>query len=68
MYVSGEPGITRDAAEWLADCGAVAVGADTMSVEVIPSEDPENPMTVHQYLLVTRGVYLIEQANLEETR
>jgi kynurenine formamidase len=66
MYVSGEPGITRDAAEWLADCGAVAVGADTMSVEVVPSEDPENPMTVHQYLLVTRGVYLIEQANLEE--
>jgi kynurenine formamidase len=65
-YVAGEPGISKDAAEWLADCGAVAVGADTMSVEVVPPEDPQDPMAVHQYLLVKRGVYLIEQVNLEE--
>jgi kynurenine formamidase len=65
-YVSGHPGISLDAARWLADQGAVAVGADTMSVEVVPSERPEDPYPVHQYLLVTRGVFLIEQIDLEE--
>lgn len=65
-YTGPAPGITLEAAVWLAERGVVAVGADTMSVEVTPSLDPENSDCVHAYLLVERGVYLVEQINLEE--
>jgi kynurenine formamidase len=65
-YVDAAPGIGVEAAHWLCDQGVVAVGSDTMVLEVVPDESPENPYAVHQLMLVDEGVYIIENAMLEE--
>lgn len=66
-YVSGEPGIEIGAARWLTGRGVVAIGADTMAVEVLPgTEHPRIMMPVHQHCLVEAGVYLIENLVLRE--
>ena len=44
LYNSGEPGIGKDAANWLVSQKVVAVGADTWAVEVIPGENPEGSL------------------------
>jgi kynurenine formamidase len=59
-FLTEEPGLNLEGARYLADKGVVAVGADTMAVEVIPWENKEMPLIVHQELLVKRGVYLLE--------
>lgn len=64
--LGGCPGISLDAARWLAASGVVAVGADQASVEVWPAEQPGQDFSVHIELLVKSGVYLIEQAQLED--
>jgi kynurenine formamidase len=64
--LGGCPGISLDAARWLASKGVVAVGADQASVEVWPAEEPGQDFSVHIELLVKSGVYLIEQAQLED--
>jgi kynurenine formamidase len=58
------PGISLEAAHWLADQGVVLVGADNPAVEVLSAET-ETVMPVHLALLQERGVYLLEFANLE---
>ena len=55
-----------EAARWLSDHKIVMVGTDTWATEVIPSEDPERPFPVHQWLLVRHGIYNIENLDLEE--
>jgi len=66
-YVSGEPGIEIGAARWLTGQGIVAIGTDTMAVEVLPGTDhPRIIMPVHQHCLVEAGVYLIENMVLDE--
>ena len=76
-YLSGWPdadfiaaheqaGIDRDAALWLAEQGVVAVGADTESLEVLPSTVPGNPHPVHIALLNERGIFIIEMVDCEE--
>jgi kynurenine formamidase len=64
--LGGCPGISLDAARWLAASGVVAVGADQASVEVWPAEQPGQDFSVHIELLVKSGVYLIEQTQLED--
>ncbi len=64
--LGGCPGNSLDAARWLAASGVVAVGADQASVEVWPAEQPGQDFSVHIELLVKSGVYLIEQAQLED--
>jgi kynurenine formamidase len=64
-YFAGEPGIDRGAAEWLAEAGVVAVGADNYAVEVQPSS-PGTTFPVHQLLLRNHGVPLIEGLVLDE--
>ncbi len=59
-FLSGAPGIGVPAAEWLADRGVVAVGADTWCVEVLPNPDPAQVFPVHSTLLAKRGVHLLE--------
>jgi len=56
------PGITTDAAIWLADQGMVALGTDTGS-EPQPVIDPTR--TVHVELLMRRGIHLLEWLDLE---
>lgn len=62
----GVPGITTDAAAWLADSGVVAVGGDTTSVEQIPAGQGHSLLPVHRLLLVERGIYLLEMLDLEK--
>jgi kynurenine formamidase len=59
----GIAGIDLTAAEWLADHGIAAIGADNMTVEVEPRDPKDLP--VHGFCLVERGVYLIENLQLE---
>jgi len=59
------PGIGREVAEWLTAGEACAVGADTASVEVVPSEDG-SVMPLHLELLRNQGVPLIELLVLDE--
>ena len=66
MERHGGAGITLDAAAAIADAGAVAVGADTESLEQIPSAVEGNPLPVHIELLVERGVFILELVQLEE--
>jgi kynurenine formamidase len=63
------PGPDITVAHWLAECGVVATGSDTETYEVQPAPDPgapANPQPVHTYLLIERGVYLMESLDLEE--
>jgi kynurenine formamidase len=60
-------GLRLDGAHWLADdIRVAAVGADNASVEMLPSGDPARPQPVHAFLLVERGVPLLEFVYLEE--
>jgi len=54
-------GITLESAKWLVEqCGAILIGSDTSTVEVVPFQE-----FVHVYLLVEQGVPLGELHYLE---
>ena len=60
-------GITLAAARWLSEeKGAILVGSDTSTVEVLPPIDGGNASPVHKYLLVDQGVHMAELHYLEE--
>lgn len=63
---SGVPGVTEEAARWLADRQIVAAGADTTAFEQIPPGAGHRLLPVHRLLLVERGIYIMEHLNLEE--
>jgi kynurenine formamidase len=65
-YASTFPGIGVDAAIWLADHRVSLVASDTMALEVYPPESEEAPWAVHQLLLARFGIYILENAYLEE--
>jgi kynurenine formamidase len=54
------PGPGVEGAQYLADLGVVAVGADSTAVEVVPFENQARPAEVHQVLLARNGVYILE--------
>ncbi len=59
-FISVQPGPGAEGAQFLADLGVVAIGADTPALEVIPFEDANRPFVVHQILLAREGVYILE--------
>jgi kynurenine formamidase len=60
-------GLTLAGARWLVETkGAMLVGADNSTVEVMPPVDGSNASPVHQYLLVEQGVHLGELHYLED--
>ena len=59
-FIATQPGLGREGAEYLASLGVVMVGADSSALEVIPFENPALPFIVHQMLLVTHGVHILE--------
>jgi kynurenine formamidase len=61
-----EPGLSLEAALWLAQQQPFAVGSDNSAIEVMPSVIPERAQPVHVELIVERGIYLIEWVGLEE--
>jgi kynurenine formamidase len=65
-YGDGEPGIGMEAAKWLSAQRTVLTGADTWAIEVVPSEDPDRPFEVHQWMLTRHGIYNLENLDLEE--
>jgi kynurenine formamidase len=64
--MAGEPGLGIEGAQYLADLGAVAVGADSWAVEAIPHEDEGTAFPVHQQLLARNGVYILENMDTRE--
>ena len=64
-YNSGEPGIGKEAANWLVSQKIVAVGSDTWAVEVIPGEDPKEAFIVHNILITDNGIHIIENVRTD---
>ena len=65
-YITKQPGIGLDAARWrLEETGAMAIGSDSLSLEVVPNPDPEKFLPVHSYMFSTAGAQIIEVVDLE---
>jgi kynurenine formamidase len=66
-YLRG-PGMAAGVSTWLAEAGAVAVGADNAAWDWTGEPDPELGVTLpgHILLLVRAGVYIVENLLLEE--
>ena len=61
-------GVSKSGTLWVAERGVVAVGADNMGWDVLTERDPESGTTLfaHYYLLPQKGIYIMENLNLEE--
>jgi kynurenine formamidase len=61
-------GVAKSGTLWAAERGVAAVGADNMAWDVPGERDPETGATLfaHSYLLPQKGIYIIENVNLEE--
>ncbi|MFN2101141.1 cyclase family protein [Altererythrobacter sp. MF3-039] len=64
-YIAQQPGISIDGAEYLAELGVVAIGADSAALETMAFEGG-NVFPVHQFLLVDAGIYVLETMNTAE--
>ena len=60
-------GVSKSANLWAAERGVVAVGADNMAWDAMTERDPDTNMTLfgHVHLLVTHGIHILENLNLE---
>ena len=60
-------GVSKSGNIWAADKRVVAVGADNMAWDAIAEKDPDTNMTLfgHVHLLVTHGIHILENLNLE---
>jgi kynurenine formamidase len=61
-------GVGKSGTLWAAERGVVAVGADNMAWDAPDDRDPETgaALFAHLYLLPQKGVYIMENLNLEE--
>jgi kynurenine formamidase len=60
-------GINLAAARWLVEeKGAILIGSDTSTVEVMPAVDGDCSQPVHEYLLVEQGVHMGELHTFEQ--
>jgi kynurenine formamidase len=61
-------GVSKSGNIWTAEKRVAAVGADNMAWDAMQERDPETNMTLfgHVHLLVTHGIHIIENLNLEE--
>lgn len=62
-WVSGEPGITNEAAVYLASLNVMAVGADTWGVEAVPPVKGDKVFYGHVTLLKENGIFILETMN-----
>src|SRR5262249_10286783 len=65
-YLAPSPGLDLDGAAFLAEAGAIVIGADNVALEVIPPATADHWSPVHTYLLAECGVAILELAWLEE--
>lgn len=63
---TGVPGVGQAGAEWLADQGAVLVGADTIAFERLAPGAGHALLPAHRVLLVERGIPIMETMVLDE--
>jgi kynurenine formamidase len=61
-------GVSKSGSLWAAEHGVTAVGADNMAWDAPDERDPETGATLfgHGYLLPQKGIYIMENLNLEE--
>ena len=61
-------GVSKSGTLWAAERGVAAVGADNMAWDVPDERDPDTGAVLfaHLYLLPQKGIYIIENVNLEE--
>lgn len=62
-WVSKEPGLTNEAAEYLASLNPIAVGADTWGVEAVPPVAGDKVFYGHVTFLKKNGIYILETMN-----
>ena len=60
------PGPGVDAGQWLVAQGVRLTGADTATYEVRPPVHGKELFPVHMLMIADNGIYLVENANLEE--
>jgi kynurenine formamidase len=66
-YLLDPPGIGLASARWLCEeAGAMCIGSDTISLEVLPPEDESTAIPVHAYMFSTAGAQIIEICWLAE--
>jgi kynurenine formamidase len=66
-YLLDPPGIGLAATRYLCEeAGAMCIAGDTISLEVLPSEEPDVFLPVHCYMFATAGTPIMEVVNLEE--
>jgi kynurenine formamidase len=60
-------GVAKSGTLWVAERGVVAVGADNMAWDLPEERDPETGATLfaHVHLLTQKGIYILENLNLE---
>src|SRR5262249_794321 len=61
-------GVAKSGSVWAAERGVYAIGADNMAWDVLGERDPETGATLfaHVNLLAQKGIYFMENLNLEE--
>jgi len=64
-YNGGQPGPNVAAGEWLAKLNPMLVGADNWGIEVRPNPNKDLIFPVHQLLLTTNGIFLLENLDLD---
>jgi len=62
-WVSGEPGLSNEGAEYLAQFNPVAVGADTWGVEAVPPKPGDKVFYGHVTFLKKNGIFILETMN-----
>ena len=63
LYSRSEPGLSAAGAQYLADLGVVAVGADTIALDALPAPQGQGIFAAHQTLLAKNGVHVLENIN-----
>jgi kynurenine formamidase len=61
-------GVSKSGNTWAAEQRVTAVGADNMAWDAMQERDPQTNMMLfgHVHLLVTHGIHILENLNLEE--
>jgi kynurenine formamidase len=62
-WVAGEPGLTNEAAAYMASLNPMAVGADTWGIEAVPPIEGDKIFYGHVELLKKNGIYILETMN-----
>lgn len=62
-WVSKEPGLTNEAAEYLASLNPIAVGSDTWGLEAVPPVEGDKVFYGHVTFLKKNGIYILETMN-----